>query len=161
MINKKAQAGKIIATFPVLIIIVIILALYIILSAGTFVINKPAAREDASLSFAPENNLLLKTIIFEQDGIKKEYILYDAVYLKLNKDLDLDEVRDTLKSLLTEQNNCFILHTFSEPSGTKGYQLKKGFISQISTVSSTFETLRQTMTIKGKETNVIYYPLRG
>ncbi|MFH1425149.1 MAG: hypothetical protein ABIG28_00250 [archaeon] len=109
MKNKKAQTGKIIATLPVLILLVIIMGLFITLAMALSALNKPDELKATSLNL-PENNLLLQQIEVElNDETTKTLLIHDAVALTLKGKLREDEMNSKIKSILKEENDCYLL----------------------------------------------------
>lgn len=121
--NKKATyLGTGIISFPVLIILVIIMALFIIISMGaTFFLEKPVPEV---LSVTPaQENLLLQTINVKlNDGTKKEMLVFDAVNLLFNVDyqhltkLNKEEFGKALEPL-KKDNKCYFFSYYSTPEG--------------------------------------------
>ncbi|MBI2451662.1 hypothetical protein HYV50_01125 [Candidatus Pacearchaeota archaeon] len=110
MKNKKAQLGKIIATFPVLILIVIIMAIFIILSMFIAALHKPESQK-AFLSLQPqENNLMLKEINIKfPDNSDKQMLVLEAFILYKNDEIKKDALDKSLQELIQEKNYCIIL----------------------------------------------------
>ena len=122
MKNKKAQLGKIIATLPVLILVVIIMGLFIAIAAAITTLHKPSF-ETASPAIIIDNNLLLQTVEIEhklndETSAFEKYLVMDAVYLSLQEELNPDKesagdirkkIPDALGSLQKKTNNCYLL----------------------------------------------------
>lgn len=107
--NKKAQLGKIIASFPVLIIVTLIMAIFLYVAAFSSVF-KPSTPTSVSVNIENTNLLLQPIEINFPDG-KKEVLILDAVSEKLNNKINANVLLDSLASLVKGDNKCAIIST--------------------------------------------------
>lgn len=106
--NRKSVLGAGIEAFPVLIILVFIMALFITISMGASVfLEKP---ETKKLSFTPvEENLLLQTVKFKmKDNTEREMIVLDAAKALMINKIDANNFAAALETL-REGNKCYFL----------------------------------------------------
>lgn len=121
MINKKAQMGKIIVTFPVMLIIVVIMALFIFLSFTISALHKPSSFQ-ASETTSTEKNLLMQKVKIPTIDQEKYVLVLDAIQLYENKLTSRSIFEESLKELLNSKTNCVaIAKSLNEnPSSEKG-----------------------------------------
>ena len=108
--NRKAQAG-IALTFPILLIIIVIMAFFIILSTAITSLKQPSSLKASGVITA--NHPFLKTISINGE----ELLAIDSYILSQNK----EQIHESLKSSLSEGNDCYLL--FDEFDIIKGYRL--------------------------------------
>jgi len=109
MKNKKGIViGKSIATITSLISILILMIAFMVAASIISAFKSPTS-EEASVNVFPQNNLLLQTISLTLDDETRDVLVFDAISLKLQGELLEDEINTKLKSLLNEQNDCYLL----------------------------------------------------
>ncbi len=110
MMKRKGQIGRILTTFPVMILIVMVLAIYILLSVGLKVTNGPG--EFSEKTFNIEENILFENIILRssETGYKETDIsLLDALVLLNNGEIRESQIRDGLRELVNKEKRCVYL----------------------------------------------------
>ena len=117
MKNKKAQMGKIITSLPVMLLIVVIMGIFIFLSAAASLFNSETF--DAAASINPEDSLLLKNIQIQKDNKITEMPVLDACYEYYKKNIKRDELIEQLKKLVTEKNSCLGITIGETPNPSK------------------------------------------
>jgi hypothetical protein len=118
--NKKAQVGKIIATLPVLILIVIVMGIFVALTYAVAAQNSPAQLKPIS-RISLKNNLLLQTIDYtlalnNQVSIQKDILIFDAYVdfedtTPAKRLFSKDELEKKLEDLIrkNDEKECIIL----------------------------------------------------
>lgn len=117
MINKKAQVEKAL-TFPVFLIVLVIMAGFIIL-ASAISLKAPNIAEAAATAPAV-SNLFLQSIKVELNGAEKSMLVYDALNLKVQGKIKDEQLVSGFKSLLNEKNNCYLLVDVLFAEGVSG-----------------------------------------
>lgn len=112
--NNKAQADDPLVTIPILIIIVVLMSIYLFLSAA-FSLKSPG-QEEATLLLVKEPNLMFQTINVEiKDGPALDMLVLDAIKLHLERQLKPTEptkkstLGAALQTIVTEKNDCYFL----------------------------------------------------
>jgi hypothetical protein len=105
MIPKKAQIEKAV-TFPVLILLIIILGAFLIL-ASTIAIKSPIKTTKANeINFNPSDNSYFKTVNVKlPDDTEKRIQIYDALTLSIQRKVKSIDFQGELD----ETNNCYLL----------------------------------------------------
>ena len=140
--HKKGQVGEIIATFPVMLLVIIIIGIFIALSFFVAKIKGPASVSGTSVSL-PTNSLLLQNVDITINDKVENMLFFDAVVRVWREELATD-LAEKLKpgperfflslspQLLQEENNCYWLNKFHysgndlrskqySPSGNQDY----------------------------------------
>jgi hypothetical protein len=114
--SKKAQLGKIISGFYVLIFVVVIMGLFILLSTGAYMIKHPSAKM-ASNYLPVENDLMLQPVKIKVDNVEREMLLFDAFQVNILSDgtIKRDFMPDKVSVSIGEQildsvNNCYYVN---------------------------------------------------
>lgn len=132
--NKKAQLGKIISGFSIFIFLVVLMGIFILLSTGAAVIKHPKAKT-ASTYLPTENDLMLKLIKIEVNGVERKMLVFDAYALfenfKKEHENDIEifsssiaEEREKLEKVLKElvsEGNCLVLAKGNTPNPAGQY----------------------------------------
>jgi len=114
LFSKKAQLGKIITGFPVLILIVLVMGVFIAFS--TYIsIKNPIELDKVSQVTLTTNNLLLQSITIQMEGEEKEMLIFDII-----KSVPKEKIHEGLKPTLTEENDCYLF--FERFDIIKGYR---------------------------------------
>lgn len=118
MMNKKGQEiGKIITIFPVAILIVIIMALFLVVSL--FFSAKSLSDKD-KYSIGSDNNFLLKVVTVDNGGVTIHKTIFELYLLYLDGNLGIDVLRTALLSLQNENHECILLYDGSINLGSGG-----------------------------------------
>lgn len=108
-INRKAQVEWLIPAIPIFIIIFLIMALFVFLSAAAGVIKGPKAGIAQSIR-VPDDSLLFRTIEvqFPQQQ-KKEVLIIDAIHESLSKKISISSLHQTLAKFIQGEIKCAII----------------------------------------------------
>ncbi|MBS3089229.1 hypothetical protein J4402_05685 [Candidatus Pacearchaeota archaeon] len=134
MKSKKAQLGKFIVSLPVMIIIVVIMGIFIALSATASLFK--ISTFDAADSINPEESLLLKSIQIEIDGKQQQTLVFDAITIMLNGYISPEHFKEKIKPLVNEQHPCIIVLKNTELIA--GYVYKNNQVQIIPSYFSSF-----------------------
>ena len=115
--NKKAQIGKVISFVPTLIIVIVIMAIFIVLSTTISLKNGFKLDTPQALSTLPKNNLLLQEIPVTIDDKETTMLVYDAYYFFLEDHVETrftnrrvgSSLQNEVEDILNEENDCYIL----------------------------------------------------
>jgi hypothetical protein len=110
-LSKKAQLGKIVSGFSIFIFLIVLMAIFILLSTGAAIIKHPTAKT-ASVYLPNENDLMFQPInVTLRDGSQKKVLVYDAVYLWYTDKLKTKVLKDeiNLEQLRAKTGNCYYL----------------------------------------------------
>ena len=157
--NKKAQLGKIITTLPVLIFIILIMAVFVALSAGAFVFKGKYPPSPAGFTLTQDNLLFNMIEVKLKDSTVKKILVLDAVAKTIKDEIKKEELTNALKPLLSSQNNCAFV---SVDGGiiAQTAQYKKGTFEEIKKFGNNIdseEITRKTITLGGKEYRIEAY----
>jgi len=171
--SKKAQVGKIIATLPVLVLVVIVMGIFMALTYAVAAQNIPDALEAKSLSTHKES-LHLQTIkISLQTQPEKEMLFFDALSF-LTKDhydgfsttyLTPSILANTIANTLDNNNDCYYLD--ARPVIQTAYKFENGKAVINNPLKNFFENKHEelptielpitTGTYSGKSIKTYYY----
>lgn len=159
MINKKAQLGKIITTLPVMILLILIMAMFVALSAGAFLFNGKTQPSPAKFIIA-SNNLLFKTIEIKlNDNTIKEMLIIEAIIESINGKTTQEEIDKGLEQFLTRLNNCAFI-TIDGGIIAQAKQNTDGTIKDIETFGSSIDNkkiMRKIISLNGEEYKIESY----
>lgn len=100
--QKRGQLGKIISTFPVMILIFLVILMYLILAAfayGTNTPNIPLEIKSAGIG----NDVLLRNIKLDIGGTEKEIMIFDAIVTYWTKgEISSEEIENALIELVNK-----------------------------------------------------------
>lgn len=167
MTNKKAQLGKIITTLPVLIILILLMAVFVALSAGAFLFKGKAQPEAVASNVLPEENLFFKTIKINNEKM----LVIDSVSLMLGGKITPGEIELALRPLAHQNNACVVLWGDIKVAEKKeefgslitGYSYKDGTITKLEAykwsaiMSSSPDVARTTITLQNQDYEVSSY----
>ena len=108
MSNKKAQLGNIIATLPILFLLVIIVAAFILISVALAKAYGTNSQE-ASIPQIKNNEIYFKEITLQNsEGKQITITLFDALSLMLRQPIVVrqEKIKETLPTLLDYSHNC-------------------------------------------------------
>jgi len=105
--NRRAQIGKGIVFLPVLLFIIMIMAAYLFVVAGSL-IKQPAPINPESVSLT-DNDILLKKIDISINEKETEMLILDAYILYENKKIEKNMLYEKLKSLISDENRCLVI----------------------------------------------------
>ncbi len=145
MKNKKALAGTAL-TFPILLIIIVIMAFFIVLSTAITILKQPSSLKTSS-GVITTNHPFLKTITI--DG--EELLAIDAYVLSQNR----EQIHESLKAALNKGNDCYLL--YDEFDIIKGHRLDT--IGEIIPIvdEKDYKSNKITYEINERETFIKYY----
>jgi|SRR3989344_3671615 len=109
--NKKgSELGDIFSAFPVGILIVFVMTLFLIITAAA-VVFQPGNEGKAAVAQLKESNVLLKTLDINVNGNNEKIIVLDLITRVINEDKKItgDFAVESLKQLLNEKNPCLFL----------------------------------------------------
>jgi len=119
--NKKAQLGKIISSFPAIILTFFIMLIFIFLAASFSVLKNPTFSRSSIFPLGTED-ILLQSVSINNEN----YLFLEALYLNHQGILSRSQLFESINPLLNEKNNCYILLDDITPPGHNaiiGYKL--------------------------------------
>jgi len=124
--KKKAQVGKILASLPVLILVIIIMGLFITLSVLITGIHKPKFKPAASVMNIPPDNLLTQMLkanivdpskpstwewgLIKKGRTEQNILVVDAFKLYLNGEIKKQDLSLALNELAKKEKKCYLLY---------------------------------------------------
>ena len=100
---KRGQLGKIITSFPVMILIFLIMAVYLLLTGLVFTIKGSSVpSEISSVELEP---VLLKEINIEIDKTKKNLLIFDAIAAYWNDKITIYQLGEELEDFMRRASN--------------------------------------------------------
>lgn len=106
--GKRGQVDKIISTFPVMLLVFLLMAVFLFLSVGAKGIKQPAFPE-ITINVQKGDNLLLKEIEISMDEQTKKMFVFDAVILVESGEIKRDDVEKAILELSKREGKCAIL----------------------------------------------------
>ncbi|MDO8459811.1 MAG: hypothetical protein Q7S74_01755 [Nanoarchaeota archaeon] len=168
--QKRAQLGKIITTFPVAIIIILIMAVFIVSASLISLFNIPLLPTTITLG---ENSLLLQKVsVANQKSVSQETLVIDAVKQRIENKMAGQELGESLLPLITKEDECAIILTDENAAAAyykngKAYALYYPTFSQLKNALETFSlminpntnprTERFTINVNGKDHDILAY----
>ena len=107
--NRRAQIGKIVTSPVVIIVVAFIMAVFVFVSISYASFRAPVYQKEAILSI-PENTLLLKDVNLKINGIDKKMMIFDAVLLRLNDEISLEQLNGALVESGKNTKKCYFLN---------------------------------------------------
>jgi len=129
--NNRAQIGKIISSFPAILLTFFIMLIFIFLAASFSVLKNPTFSQSSIFPLGTED-ILLQSISINNEN----YIFLEALYLNHQGTISRAQLFESINPLLNEKNNCYIILDDISPPGQSniiGYKL-----------STTLEQIRDT-----------------
>ncbi len=109
-LNKKAQLGKVISSFPVMLLIFLIIAVYLILSVFAIEIKSPSLPAITATIPGDIESIETQSILLNEITIKGEKItILDALIKFEEKEIERDDLYDELKKFVDKNNNILLL----------------------------------------------------
>lgn len=118
--NKQGQLGKLITSFPIMLLIFVIMVVFVIISAALSATRIHEGRTSEFLSFGSDGDLMLKEISVNIGGQMQEMRTIDAFALYLTGEADKGSFVNSLKNLLDSDNNCIIFSAIGAPGSIIG-----------------------------------------
>jgi len=120
LMNKKAQLGKLIIAFPIILLVFVIMGIFIFLAAtSTFILGGGSQKAYGEI---PGDDLMLKPIIVDFNGSgAKRMLVVDALALYIDKgygrgDKYHEEMANSLGNLISNDEMLFIFKSNSRDS---------------------------------------------
>lgn len=106
--GKKGQIDKIIETFPVMLLIFLLMGIFIFLSFGAKGIKQPSYPE-ITVNVPGWDNLLLKEIDISFNKEMKKMFVFDAIILVEREEISRDDLEKAILDLTKKEEKCAIL----------------------------------------------------
>ncbi len=132
-IGRRGQIGNIITTFPVMILVFLLVVIFLAITA-IFFGNKVGYPE--SFGTVGREDLLLKEVSVKYDGGTRQMTVFDAFLEYSRGNIEREEIENGVKSLASD-NTCVILDSGGRVGNAMAYRIFDGkAVSFLSTGSA-------------------------